>query len=133
MPDTTATDQALLKAMDFLTTLRKRWKGTKVDLTQTLQWPRSGVYIDDEEWDEELIPEELKSGQIQLAYEALSTDLQPTGTGQEPTREKVDVIEVEYARRGTGTITPQFNKAMAFLDPLLSGNTGGFSVEAIRS
>lgn len=132
LPDTTATDVGLIKAMDLIESFRDRFQGSKTDEDQPLQWPREDVWIDGFEIGEDVIPQALIDAQVQLAYEAQSTDLQPTGTGQEVTKEKVDVIEVTYSKRGSGTVTPQFNKAMAFLSVLLKPGYGASSVPALR-
>lgn len=121
------TEQALLKAMDYVESLRSRFSGSKTSATQALQWPRTGATLDGALMEDDFIPVELKNGLIQLAYEAQTVDLQPTGTGQEILSEKVDVLETTYAERGTGSIVPQFNKAMAFLEPLFkTGGLGAF-------
>jgi len=122
----------LVNAMDVLEGMRDRWKGTKVEADQPLQWPRQDVVIDGEDWDEVTIPPELIAAQVQLAYDSETNELQPTGTGQEVIREKTDVIETEYAKRGTGTVHAQFNKAMNLLKPLLKAGTGLWTLEAVR-
>ena len=121
----TDAEVALIKAMDFIEALRTRFSGVKTLATQSLQWPRSGASVDGSELEADAIPAELLSAQVQLAIDAATVDLQPTGTGQEVLREKIDVIEVQYAERGSGTVQPQLNKAMAFLEPLFKN--GGFS------
>lgn len=123
-------EKLIVKAMDLVESYRSRFSGSKTDSAQALQWPRTGASLDGAELDDDVIPTELKSAVYQLAFEAQSTDLQPTGSGQEVLREKVDVIETEYAKRGSGSVTPQFNKAMAFLEPLFKG--GGMSIRTLR-
>jgi hypothetical protein len=90
------------------------------------------VWIDGVEFPDDEIPSELVAAQIQLAYDSETYELQPTGTGQEVLREKVDVIETEYAKRGTGTVQAQFNKALNFLKPLMKAGTGLWTLEAVR-
>jgi hypothetical protein len=58
--------EQLIQAMDYLATFRSLWKGTKVETTQPLQWPRKDVQIDDADWDETMIPPELVQAQCQL-------------------------------------------------------------------
>jgi len=127
--DNTKVEQALVLACDKLETYR--YKGTKTDAGQGLLWPRSNVYLEDAE--EPLagdsIPDKIKQAQCQLAIESANgTDLLPTGTGREVIRTKVDVIETQYAERGSGSIVPEFNKAEALLAPFLaSGGSLGLS------
>jgi hypothetical protein len=122
----------LVNAMDVLEGMRDRWKGDKVDADQPLQWPRSDVWLDGNEFPDDEIPSELIAAQIQLAYDSETYELQANGSGQEVVREKVDVIETEYAKRGTGTVQAQFNKAMNFLKPLFKAGTGLWTLEAVR-
>lgn len=127
-----AGEAALVNACDYLETLD--WRGTKTEGDGPLAWPRTDVVLDDgTEIAADEIPQKLKDAQCQLAVEAAAgTDLQPSGTGQEVIREKVDVLEVEYAPGSGGTVTPQFNKAMAMLAPYLeSGGGFGITVERI--
>jgi hypothetical protein len=123
-------ESALIRAMDFVESQRSRFSGAKTSATQALQWPRTGASLDGVELEATVIPAELKSAQVQLAFEAQTADLQPTGTGQEVLREKIDVIETQYAERGAGSVVPQFNKAMAFLEPLFK--SGGFGISVVR-
>lgn len=123
-------EQLILKAMDLVESFRARFTGSKTDAAQALQWPRTNASLDGAELEDDVIPAELKSAVFQLTVEAQSTDLQPTGSGQEVLREKIDVIETEYAKRGSGSVTPQFNKAMAFLEPLFK--SGGLGIQTLR-
>lgn len=132
-PGTAQIEAALVLAADMLE--KYNYKGSRaLPLVQELTWPRKDVYCfdSDEPLASDEIPGLLKKVQCQLAVEAAAgTELQPTGTGQEVVREKVDVIEVEYARSGSGTVTPQFNKAEEMLAPLLD-NGGSMSLVSVR-
>lgn len=124
-------EAALIVANDYLESLRAEFKGSKVDpATQSLQWPRQGVQIDGWNVPVDHIPKELKAAQCQLAIEAAAgTDLMPTGDGREVIREKVDVLETEYAPGAGGSPQPYLAKARALLAPLLSaGGFGGIKV-----
>lgn len=118
--------EALLrKASDFIDSLESRFQGSRVEVDQPLAWPRSSVFLFNatEEFDTTLIPSLVIKAQCQLAYDASQIDLQPTGTGQEVIREKIDVIEKQYAQRNSGSVSPELNKALAILEPLF-GNQG---------
>lgn len=129
--DDTEVEAALIVAMDFLESLRGEYQGRKVNpATQSLQWPRTGVQIDGWDVPANHIPKELKDAQCQLAIESASgVDLMPTGDGREVIREKVDVLETEWAPGSGGAAQPIFTKVRAFLAPLLSaGGFGGIKV-----
>lgn len=126
-------EKALVLACDKIETYR--YKGNKTDEANSLEWPRAGVYIGASETElaNDEIPDRLKMAQSQFAVEsAAGASLQPTGTGREVIRTKVDVIETEYAPRGSGSVTPQFNKAEALLAPLLASG-GAFGLTVIRA
>ena len=129
--DDDSLEAALIVAMDFIEGFRTDFKGLKVDpLNQPLQWPRTGVLIDGAKFPATSIPKELIAAQCQLAIEcAAGVDLMPTGDGRGIVREKIDIIETEYAPNNGGAPQPIFVKAKAFLDPLLnSGGTGRLNV-----
>lgn len=129
--DDAQVEAALIVAMDYLESLRGEYQGRKVDpATQDLQWPRVGVQLDGWDVPPTTIPKILKDAQCQLALEsAAGTDLMPTGDGREVIREKVDVLETEYAPGAGGAPQPFFAKVNALLQPLLSaGGFGGIKV-----
>lgn len=43
------------------------WKGTPVELTQALAWPRNGVYVGSELLPSDTIPGQVKTSQMELA------------------------------------------------------------------
>ncbi|AEP08893.1 DnaT-like ssDNA-binding protein [Micavibrio aeruginosavorus] len=100
---------ALVRATDYVEqAYAGRWKGCALTEEQALSFPR----------DEAVVPAKLKQAVIQLALEAIATDLNPT-QDRAVKREKVDVIEVEYmdnARNG---------KTRPAIDGLLSGLLSG--------
>ena len=122
----------LIKAMDFIESYRDEFKGVKTVSDQSLQWPRIGVQVDGYDISEAVIPKVLKDAQCQLATDANTQDLMPTGTGREVIGEKVDVIEVTYATTGNTTVSPDFVKAKALLSPLLSTGGSGFALVTNR-
>ena len=127
-----AKEVLLRKGADFLESLESRFKGSRVDSLQALAWPRSDVFLfgATEALATGTLPDALVKAQLQLACDAITVDLQPTGTGQEVVRKKVDVLEVEFAKRGSGSIIPELNKAMGILAPLF--NDGSFALTSTR-
>jgi hypothetical protein len=128
LPETEAAVEILLiKAMDWLESMRGAYQGMKVSATQSLQWPRSGVTIDGFEVAEDIIPLDLKRAQMQVAMDVFAgLDPQVNYNG-DPTvlREKVDVIETQYADPGAAGPVPYLRKALSFLTPLFQ--TSGLS------
>jgi Putative DnaT-like ssDNA binding protein len=117
-------EAAVIAATDYLEALRDRYKGTKVDGDQSLQFPRNNVYLDGFPVLATVIPALLKAAQCQLAIEvAAGLDLQPTGDGLPIKKEKVDVIETEYFS-GSGAPQPIVTKARALLTPLFKDSGG---------
>lgn len=123
----------LVKACDFLETLEDRYQGTRTQSANPLAWPRALVYLFNatSPLADTAIPSILKTAQCQLAFEANSIDLLPTGTGREVIKEKVDVIEREFKPMGSTAITPVLTKALAILEPLFE-NGGGFTLVTRR-
>ena len=107
-------EAALRRAAAFLDgRYRKRWKGVRTSpTTQAMEWPRTGVRLVDEftgDWppsqydsenygylESDTIPQRLKDAQCELALRALAGELAPDYNGS-VIREKVDVLETEYA------------------------------------
>lgn len=118
-------EDLLIKAMDYLEGLD--FKGRKNTRAQALQWPRWGVWVDGYPVDSNDIPTILKEAQMQLAvsidggYDPLEI-IEP-----KVTKEKVDVIEIEYNWTGAKKdIDPRINNK---LKKLLKAGPGVFRVE----
>lgn len=124
----------LISAMDYLESKRSQYQGTKTSpLTQALQWPRTGVYIDCVEIASDVIPKELKDAQCRLACEQFAgVDIMPTKTGPFVTEETVGPLTTKYdASQGTGTI-PDMTSIDALLAPLFSQCGQGFALRTVR-
>ena len=121
---TVATDVLLLKANDYLETLT--FKGSRYTKDQSLQWPRTGVYIDGFSVAMDEIPNDLKTAQLALAVEIDSGNDPLAPVERSIKKEKVDVIEVEYMD-GTrdSTYAPSYQR---YLNKLVSGSTSGLGV-----
>jgi len=102
----TVIEQSLVKATDAMTQMyRLRWKGYRNTATQSLDFPRSMVYLEPFVYgaigsypyllSNAVVPTEVMTACIMLAIESVTatliTNLEPATT-----REKIDVIEVEY-------------------------------------
>jgi len=63
----------LIKAMDYLASLEMSWKGIRVTQTQLLSFPRYNVDLNGYILASDTIPQELKNGQMELAFQ-ISTE-----------------------------------------------------------
>lgn len=103
--DDTTREQLLRKATDYMEqAYRERWKQFRVYSTQALSWPRAWVQMPDAPYGygsfaafipNNVVPTEVKSACAELGLLAVSGDLNPL-LDRRTTKEKVDVIEVEY-------------------------------------
>lgn len=125
-------EQQSVKAIDYIEGLRNRFQGNKVSQTQSLQFPRYGIWIDGFEVAKTSIPNELVKAQCQLICEqANSVTIMPTQSEPAIKKEVVGPIETEYAV-ATGTITtPVMTAVDALLEPLFKNNTG-FTLTSVR-
>jgi hypothetical protein len=92
----------LIKAMDYLETLN--WQGEKTTGSQSLQWPRNWVYIDNALIDNATVPADIQSAQMATAI-SIDQGVDPLAdVGPAQKRVKADVVEVEY-QDGASTVT----------------------------
>lgn len=126
-------EKLLVKAKDYLESeVQGKYKGYRTfpKLT-TLKWPRTGVEIDGYYLPSTEIPLQLKQAQMQLAIELQTVDPTPTLSGNQIKREKVDVLETEYAiDYKSGQKPPVLTKVSFLLRPLLR-NVGGIRVTRV--
>lgn len=128
----------LIRSMDYIESFRNDFKGLKTYNNQSLQWPRSHVEIDGQQFSPYEIPIELKRALSQAVVEvnAGGAFMQAT-TGQVVKREKVDVLETEYmtaAEAGSDVVfgSPQYPAIDAHLEPLLKSD-GAFFLKTVRA
>lgn len=98
-------EHALRKATDYM--LQKygnRWMGYRKSSSQSLDWPRNYVPLNDlvalEYVSDTIVPNEVKNACAALAFRALTDNLLDDEE-QVVVREKVDVIETEYSPHST--------------------------------
>jgi len=121
--DDTLAEQQLIRAMDHLLTYEGDYQGYRVSDVQTLSFPRSPVYVYGVD-QSELIPENIKNGQSRFAYDAASSDLLTTGTGQEVIEEQVGPLKTKYNPNGSTNPQQTFTEALAIIDPLFTEGAG---------
>lgn len=123
----------LRKATDYMVAAyRHRWAGFRKTTAQALDFPRDFVPIKDGFFeaflDNNFVPIQVKNACAELALRALADDLMPD-LEQGVVREKVDVIEVEYA-----DFSPQ-QKRFSQVDAMLSiyFSSGSNQAKLVRS
>jgi len=85
----------IIQAMDYLES--KMFIGTKSTDPQNLQWPRTGVEVDNFYINSTTIPRLLKEAEMELCI-ALDGGVNPLANqGRETVKEKVGELEVEYS------------------------------------
>lgn len=125
--DDTALDRLLRRAAAVLEEEKSgAYKGERTfPAVDTMKWPRTGVWIDGYELPAGVIPPQLKKVQCQLAFEMQTVDPTPTLSGNLIKREKVDVLETEYAiDYKAGQKPPYMMKVELMLKPLLRNASG---------
>ena len=121
-------DEALLRATEWVDrAFRMSFPGEKTGLrAQEREWPRVQAYDDEDE----LIPDdEVPAEMLPATYEAALRELVTLGSlspdydpAVQVTKEKVDVIEVEYAAGfGPESVHPVFPIIRGILAPILTG------------
>jgi hypothetical protein len=120
---------------------RLKWKGTRVDETQRLEWPRKWVvnidapspaYPDEPlgytYYDEDEVPLRIREATIELAFEFLrlgTTDLAGLAPNIEVLEKTVDVLTTKFAEvRDRPTGLARFPRIVKLIYRLLLDNTG---------
>lgn len=110
----------------------RNWDGQRSTTIQVLSWPRWNVLNPDSPtnflYDPTVIPQRVKDATCELAFETIkagSTDIAALDPKIGIIREKVDVIETEYAQptlRAKGL--RRFPRVWTLIQPLLIGGIG---------
>ena len=106
----------LINAVDYITSKEGCMQGYRVSSTQSLLFPRTGVYLYGWVFPSTDIPSQLKNAQMEAAASGLT--LLSNTTSNNAKREKVDVLEVEYNSGGKRS-TVNLQRVNVFLTPLL--------------
>lgn len=129
---------ALIKATDYLGSIyRLRWKGTRVNGVQALDWPRAFVERDDYEYQglngstfiggffyfpSDEVPKEVKDACCELSLKASTAALAPD-VERITTVEKVGPLEVQYDKYGKPYT--QYRQVENLLAPFLKTGASG--------
>jgi hypothetical protein len=120
-------ERHLIQAMDYIENLS--FKGYKKTDDQPLQWPRMDVYVDGYLVASNVIPDELKNGLMQCAIAIHEGNDPLQDAPRAVQRQKVDVIEVEYAAGASSVVINK--RIMHVLKKLLVGGGTGGNVIAV--
>lgn len=122
----TEMEQALRRATVHMgQSYRTRWTGVRLNSTQALDWPRSGVFADGYSVASDIVPVDVKNACIDLALKAASGELNPD-LERAVIREKVGPLETEYS-----AASPQQVRYRAIDMALAAYLTGGGSSNRI--
>ncbi len=125
-------ERDLIKATDYLLgEYRSSWKGTRVSSAQLLDWPRWGVYPDEQfSLSNDVVPEEVKKACAELALRADTADLR-ADTSVPVKEETVGPITIVYDNPGS---YPSIRYAAIdrMLAPLLASGASGVSFRVRR-
>lgn len=137
-------EQALRRSTAYmLQRYRMRWKGVRTSSTQALDWPRYDVVREEliegdavqvygsasAYYASNAVPAEVRNACAELAFKGAFGDLLPD-VGRLAKREKVDVIEVEYAENAPATTT--YVSVENMLAPLFRRAGFGNSIKLVR-
>ena len=112
----------LIQAMDYLFSKEQSMKGSRVNATQELMYPRSGVCTNNFTVAITDIPSELKKAQMELAAQANESALLVSGTTQNLASFSVDGVYSESYFSGGNWEQVRTDRADTYLDPLLNNN-----------
>lgn len=122
--ETADKEAALVRATDFLSTYRARWKGERVIFTQSLDWPRAGAIIDANTaygvLPLDVIPQEVIRACCELALRTAgaTVDLAPD-LSRKVLSESVGSLSVTYDRDSPEQV--RFDWVDTLLGPVLMG------------
>lgn len=131
-------EQALRRSADYMVQVyRSKWKGYRVNASQALDWPRTGVLIEDSLTGDiilqsTIVPEDIQRANAALSFNAAHGEMLPDVSSQNVVRKKVDVIEIEYDKNST--TLPIYRSINALLAPYMDGAGNSSNVSrAIRA
>jgi hypothetical protein len=117
----------LVRAADYVDSFRSRFVGMTVSADQSMEWPRTGVYIRGRALSQTSVPALLVNAQVEAAVIlAAGIDLMPYNSSSRLVkREKIGPLETEYETTGGGgSIVPRTISVERLLQPLFRGGGG---------
>lgn len=118
-------EQAIIRAMDFLSLYGPKWKGERVTDIQALDWPRRGVRLDSDRCPylpATMIPVTVVKALCEMALRAGAGEL-VADAEREVIEETIGPITTKWA---PGSVAPeaQFTAVALMLKPLLQSSSG---------
>ena len=134
--DDETADVQLINSATYIGNHEDNLKGTLVARDQSMAYPRNNLVIDGWSWSNDEIPRQVILCQMTFALD-INAGEDLYNRSQNPSlitkKEKVDVIEVEYAvSENTGQKLSKSSTGDALLASLLNNN-GLFSISMVRS
>jgi len=135
-------EEALRRSTDYMEQMfRADWKGYRKYATQSLSWPRFGVYgepvlIGNPELayplliSDTIVPIEVQRACAELALRASAGELYPD-VSERITQETIGPISTKYALNSPST--PQYKAINAMLSPYLKNGSGGATSTVVRT
>lgn len=129
IPSTTGEQEILLRQA-MLTVDTKTFQGYRADESQSLSFPRTGVYVDNILLPSDEIPSNMINAQLTMAVESNTTDflptVDPTDKGSITHEEVVGAVVRKYAANssssGSSSAVPVSSKVETLLRPLTKGS-----------
>ena len=112
----------LFAGMDYILSQESCLQGRRVSSTQEVSFPRVGVYVYDNLVQSHEIHVNVKKAQMEAAPYATAGTLLSNTESTNRSKEKVDVLEVEYFKGGKRS-NVNLQRVNSYLDPLLIDTT----------
>lgn len=121
----------LISACDWIESNEERIKGMRVAASQSLSFPRAGIFLNGEEFPDNEIPTQVKQAQVSVAMAiAKGTIALPNVASEEAIKsERVGPIATEYRTDAISVGETKFTQAESLLRPLYRSN--GLSVQRV--
>jgi len=125
----TVKEQSLRKSTDYLES-NYIWKGTRVNNTQVLSFPRYGIYVDGYLVNSESVPIAIQSACAEMALKASTSELMPD-LERTVLIEKVDVLEITYDKSSLPYV--RYRAIDNMLRDFICGYAGSINKAVIRT
>lgn len=122
--DEAAREIELILSIDYINSIESRLKGTRVKSEQSLPYPRNNVTIFGKIFSSSSIPIQLKNAQAEGSAAANSQSLLTNESNKNIKLRKLDVLETEFFKGGSWSVTRLERVDSAIKELLISG--GGF-------
>ena len=122
--DASAREIELILAVDYLTSIEQRFKGTRVESDQSLLYPRLNVIIFSDLFDQDSIPIQLKNSQAEAAIAANTQLLLTNESNQNVKLNRLDTLEQEFFDGGSWSVARLDRVNAALKELVIAGGFG---------